>query len=78
MWDSDTAHTYAWDANGRPVTIDSVGLTYDALGRMAEQDKGGVYTEIAYAPMTGPSFCTTVNERVYITTSSDNGATGGS
>ena len=28
--------------------------------------------------LTGPSFCTTVNERVYITTSSDNGATGGS
>jgi RHS repeat-associated protein len=47
---SDTAHTYAWDATGRPVTIDSVTLTYDALGRMIEQDKSGVYSEIAYSP----------------------------
>ena len=47
---SDTAHTYVWDANGRPVTVDGVGLTYDALGRMVEQNKTGVYTEIAYAP----------------------------
>ena len=28
--------------------------------------------------MTSPSFCTTVNERVYSTTSSDKGANGGS
>lgn len=47
---TDTAHTYAWDANGRPVTIDSVTLTYDALGRMVEQDKSGVFSEISYAP----------------------------
>jgi RHS repeat-associated protein len=50
---TDTAHTYAWDATGRPVTIDSVTLIYDALGRMVEQDKSGVYSEIAYAPAGG-------------------------
>jgi RHS repeat-associated protein len=50
---TDTAHTYVWDANGRPVTIDSVTLTYDALGRMVEQDKSGVFSEIAYAPTGG-------------------------
>jgi RHS repeat-associated protein len=50
---SDTAHTYTWDANGRPVTIDGAILTYDALGRMVEQDKSGVFTEIAYAPTGG-------------------------
>jgi RHS repeat-associated protein len=50
---TDTAHTYSWDANGRPTTVDSVGLTYDAFGRMVEQDKSGVYTEIAYAPTGG-------------------------
>jgi RHS repeat-associated protein len=50
---TDTAHTYVWDANGKPVTIDGVGLTYDALGRMVEQDKSGVYSEIAYAPSGG-------------------------
>lgn len=46
----DFLHSYAWDANGRPVTIDTVGVTYDALGRLAEQDRGGTYTEIVYAP----------------------------
>ena len=30
------------------------------------------------AELTSPSFCTTANERVYITTSSGNGANGGS
>jgi RHS repeat-associated protein len=50
---TDTAHTYVWDANGRPVTIDSVTLTYDALGRMVEQEKSGVFSEIAYAPTGG-------------------------
>jgi RHS repeat-associated protein len=48
---NDTAHTYAWDAAGRPVTVDSVGLTYDALGRMAEQNKSGVYSQIVYTPL---------------------------
>src|SRR6202046_4999014 len=33
---NDTAHTYTWDAAGRPVTIDSVTLTYDAPRHMAE------------------------------------------
>jgi RHS repeat-associated protein len=50
---NDTAHTYAWDVNGKPVTIDGVGLTYDALGRMVEQSKNGVYTQIVYAPTGG-------------------------
>lgn len=50
---TDTAHTYAWDVNGRPATIDSVTLTFDALGRMVEQDRSGVYSEIAYAPSGG-------------------------
>ena len=44
------ANTYAWDSNGRPVTIDGVGLTYDALGRMVEQNRSGVYTQIVYGP----------------------------
>jgi len=46
----DFLHTYAWDANGRPVTIDGVGATYDALGRMVEINKNGTYSEIVYAP----------------------------
>ena len=37
-----------------------------------------LWHEMQYAVLTSPSFCTTVNERVYITTSSDKGANGGS
>ena len=47
---NDFLHTYTWDAAGRPVTTDGVGLTYDALGRMVEQNRSGVYTEIVYGP----------------------------
>ena len=47
---NDCMHSYAWDANGRPVTADGVGLTYDALGRMVEQNRSGAYTEIVYSP----------------------------
>ena len=50
---NDFLHTYAWDANGRPVTVDGVGLTYDALGRMVEQNRSGAYTEIVYGPGGG-------------------------
>jgi hypothetical protein len=38
---NDFLHTYAWNANGRPVTIDGIGITYDALGRMVEQNRSG-------------------------------------
>jgi RHS repeat-associated protein len=47
---SDTAHTYTWDEYGKPLTIDSVALTYDALGRMVEQNRSNVFTEIVYSP----------------------------
>ena len=33
------------------MTADSVTLTYDALGRMAEQNKSGVYSQIVYSPL---------------------------
>jgi hypothetical protein len=47
---NDSLHTYSWDAEGRPVTIDGVGLTCDGLGRMVEQNVSGAYTQIVYAP----------------------------
>jgi len=47
---NDSNHAYTWDTSSRPVTIDSVNLTYDALGRTVEQNRSGVYTQIAYAP----------------------------
>jgi len=48
---ADSLNSYAWDSNGRPVTIDGVGATYDALGRMVEQNKSGTYYEIVYSPL---------------------------
>jgi RHS repeat-associated protein len=50
---NDFLHTYAWDSNGRPVTIDSVGATYNALGQMVEQNRSSTYTEIVYDPSGG-------------------------
>jgi RHS repeat-associated protein len=47
---NDFVNQYAWDAAGRPITVDGVGMTYDALGRMVEQNRSGLYTEIVYAP----------------------------
>jgi RHS repeat-associated protein len=50
---NDFLHAYSWDANDRPITIDGVGVIYDAFGRMAEQNRSGAYTEIVYAPTGG-------------------------
>ena len=47
---TDPAHTYGWDSQGKPVSIDAVSLTYDALGRMVEQNRSGSYTEFVYSP----------------------------
>src|SRR5439155_15884631 len=55
---NDSFHAYTWDADGRPVTIDSTAcgsngkcLTYDALGRMVEKSVGSTYTEVLYSPV---------------------------
>ena len=47
---NDFLHTYAWDAAGRPVTVDGGTLTYDALGRMVENSSGAFHTEFVYGP----------------------------
>jgi len=47
---SDGSHTYAWDAFGNSVTLDGVGVTYDALDRAVEQNRSGAYTQIVYSP----------------------------
>jgi RHS repeat-associated protein len=49
----DLSHTYTWDAEGKTLAIDTVNLTYDALGRMVEQNRSGSYTEIVYSPRGG-------------------------
>ncbi|HEV3419520.1 MAG TPA: RHS repeat-associated core domain-containing protein [Candidatus Acidoferrum sp.] len=50
---TDPAHTYSWDSAGKPVTIDTVNMTYDALGRMVEQNRSGVFTQFVYGPHGG-------------------------
>lgn len=47
---NDTAHSYNWNSEGSATTIDSVTLTYDAMGRMIEQNRSGAYTQILYGP----------------------------
>ncbi len=49
----DGSHSYSWDSEGRPVNVDGVGLTYDALGRMFEQNRSGTYTQVVYSPTGG-------------------------
>jgi len=51
---SDSFHTYTWDADGHPITVDSgqsdaVSVSYDALGRMVEQARGTNYTQVVYS-----------------------------
>jgi RHS repeat-associated protein len=50
---NDTFRTFTWDAENRPVTIGSVTLTYDALGRMVEQTVSGANSEVVYSPLGG-------------------------
>ncbi len=50
---NDNSHTYGWDADGNSISLDSVGLTFDALDRMVEQNRSGAYTEIVYGPGGG-------------------------
>jgi RHS repeat-associated protein len=49
----DLTHNYTWDVEGKALSVDTVNLTYDALGRMVEQNRSGTYTQIVYAPTGG-------------------------
>ena len=51
----DTNHNFTWDAEGNMLNVDStaVQLTYDAFDRSVEQNRGGTYTQIVYAPSGG-------------------------
>ena len=47
---NDFLHTYAWNAYGRPTTVDGVTITYDATDRPVEQNRSGSYQEMEYSP----------------------------
>jgi RHS repeat-associated protein len=46
----DGSHTYSWDADGNSISIDGIGLTFDAFDRAVEKNVSGTYTEIVYSP----------------------------
>jgi len=46
----DGFHSYTWDAEGLPHSVDNLLFTYDALGRAVE-DSGG--TQLVYSPQGG-------------------------
>jgi len=51
----DNLNTYTWDGFGQMATAtpsggSTVSVTYDALGRMVENNAGGSYTEFVYGP----------------------------
>jgi RHS repeat-associated protein len=55
---TDTFHTYTWNAEGHPATIDSSACgsngtcgTYDAFGRIVEKNVAGAYTQFLYSPV---------------------------
>ncbi len=50
---NDCSHTYTWRVDGAVATVDTVALTYDALGRAVEQAQGTSYTQIVYTPGGG-------------------------
>jgi len=49
---TDNLNTYSWDPNyGNPLSVNTTNLTYDALGRLVEQQNGSTSTQILYSPM---------------------------
>lgn len=40
----------SWNASGQPVTVNGIGATYDALGRVVETASGNSYTQYIYSP----------------------------
>ena len=46
---NDGMRSYAWNSDTRPTIIDTVTVTYDALGRTLEEGKSGVYTQTLYS-----------------------------
>jgi len=50
---NDCVHSYSWDAYGNSLSVDGIGIIYDALNRAVEKNNSGSYTQIVYAPTGG-------------------------
>ncbi len=46
-----TPAPYSWDADGNAISLNGVGVAYDAFDRMIEQNNSGVYTQVLYGPI---------------------------
>ena len=57
---SDGVNSYAYDFQGRPLTVNSTSFIYDAFGRVAEEDSTGSVTHVLYQP-DGSRFATIQN-----------------
>jgi RHS repeat-associated protein len=49
--DCTNSDVYAWNADGRPTTLNGEGITYDALDRRVEIASGSTYTQVLYSPI---------------------------
>jgi RHS repeat-associated protein len=47
---TSTPANLTWNALNQPITVNSTGATYDALGRMVEKGSGGTYTQFVFQP----------------------------
>src|SRR5258705_12392697 len=47
----DGVHNYAWDVEGKMISVDTTTMTHDALGRMVEKAVGSTYTQVVYSPL---------------------------
>jgi RHS repeat-associated protein len=47
---TSTPANLTWNALNQPITVNSTGATYDALGRMVEKGSGGTYTQFVFRP----------------------------
>jgi len=50
---NDCTHAYLWQGDGSVSKIDSIALTYDAMGRVVEQKNGTANTQLIYSPGGG-------------------------
>jgi RHS repeat-associated protein len=47
---NDGANTYAYNVEGRPMTVSGYGQIFDAFDRLVESQNAGGYTSIVYSP----------------------------
>ena len=48
---TDNLNTYTWNSFGNMLSVNTISVTYDAFGQVAEQYNGSAYTQILYSPV---------------------------